>query len=339
MRDQGAASLNMGEWNSRKDESDDEGFHEDAVPASVASNAWPVLACFIKLFERDEVQARHSGGGKSYVRSDVTHRSDVCPEPYSQLLLEQVPAPRANATKWDVSEILDVIFYCFEQPPEDRRILGSRLMAMLMNLVSSRVLDVPMVINSIYKRVSTLSEQEFSAFIAKLEQSPSSLCLKIVLLHKYLTDALSSPGTTSGPRPKPQARAQPRPVRRDGSLQSVAGRSGAIPESAASASAGARKSFIPSAENILQVLGMKASSTGVKITPAPISRLKFELFAAYGTVQSGPNDEERDPVWPNLLREGRVRQVMATLTEDQPPYQMLVTGMIDQWLSSGISSQ
>ena len=105
---------------------------EEETSLVVGENAWPVLDWLLVLFEKDEsiTEASQKGSKCSHVSPPagmpLTSPREVR---YSPLLLAQIPPTRSDTgSKWDANDPLEIVFHCFKQQDESRRVMGSRLL-------------------------------------------------------------------------------------------------------------------------------------------------------------------------------------------------------------------
>ncbi|KAF8210479.1 hypothetical protein K438DRAFT_159063 [Mycena galopus ATCC 62051] len=198
---------------------------------------------------------------------------------HSPLLLEQLGSP----SRRDTDGPLAIVLQCLQQSDQRRRTMGSRLMNLLINLSSTTHLDFPMFVVSVFNRLSTSSLDGISALMSDLAPSPAAFKFKIALYQKYFNDSTDAGKVAA--RPRPQARAQPK-----GSPVKV--RDPAQPVSLVN------KYRPPGSAEILRLMEAQTSST------ASPFRLKFELLVSYNAYQTNAAPADRDPEWPNLLRNG-----------------------------------
>ncbi|KAJ6594151.1 hypothetical protein B0H19DRAFT_918584 [Mycena capillaripes] len=234
--------------------------------ASVGETAWPVLHWLLLIFERDEQE------------------NPTLPR-HSALLLEQLGSPSRRET----DEPLAIVLYCLQQSDQRRRMMGSRLLNLLINLSSTTHLDFPMLVVSVFTRLSTVSLDDISSLMSSLSPSPAVSKFKIALYQKYFND--SNDVIKVAARPRPQARAQLKgsPVKiRDPQPVSLM-----------------NKYRAPGSAEILRLMDAKTSTS----TPSPL-RLKFELLVSYNAYQTDAPTADRDPEWPNLLRNGTMAKTL-----------------------------
>ncbi|KAJ7188049.1 hypothetical protein C8R46DRAFT_1205256 [Mycena filopes] len=232
--------------------------------APVGEAAWPVLLWLLLVFERDE--------------QDNTNFPR-----HSPLLLEQLGPPLRR----DTDAPLTIILHCLQQSDQRRRMMGSRLLNLLINLSATTHLDFPMLVVSVFNRLSTSSLDDISSLMSALTPSPAVSKFKIAMYQKYFSD---NDVVKVAARPRPQARAQPK-----GSPVKV--RDPAQPVSLVN------KYRAPASAEILRLMEAKTS------TPSPLT-LKFELLVAYNAFQTDAPPADRDPEWPNLLRDGTITKML-----------------------------
>ncbi|KAI0374016.1 hypothetical protein BV20DRAFT_936201 [Pilatotrama ljubarskyi] len=271
------------------------GGEESEPPAPVSEHAWGVLGWMLTLFERDEAGVEQSG----QVR-------------YSPLLLAQIPPSRAErAARWDVDIPLDVAFYALQQESEARRSLGVRLLALLINLGSTTLLDFPMFLNAVSTRVSSMASQALEYILSALPITRATAQFKVHLCKH----TLGGSSTSVKGRPKPQARARALPRRRvradateasvdaDATLSSQGPSATARDASATSGVASvARKYPAIAASDVLDLLA--APNTSDPGSAMQLLFLKSELVVSYGLLQQQVDDSDRDPRWLEALRDG-----------------------------------
>ncbi|KAJ7497542.1 hypothetical protein FB451DRAFT_236576 [Mycena latifolia] len=238
------------------------------VRAPVGETAWPVLDWLLLLFERDE-------------------RENPTLPRHSPLLLEQLGSPARRET----DAPLAIVLHCLQQPDPRRRMMGSRLINLLINLSFTTQLDFPMLVVSVFNRLSTSSLDDISSLLSNLSPSPAVSKFKIALYQRYFSD--SNDASRMGVRPRPQARAQPKgsPVK--------------LPDPAQPVSL-ANKHRAPSSAEILRLMEATAS-TSVNPT-ASLPRIKFELLVSYNAFQTDAATPDTDPEWPSLLRSGAMEK-------------------------------
>lgn len=123
--------------------------------------------------------------------------------------------------------------------------------------------------------------------MSALTPSPAVSKFKIAMYQKYFSD---NDVVKIVARPRPQARAQPKgsPVK--------------IHDPAPPVSL-ANKYRAPASSEILRLMEGKTS------TASPF-KLKFELLVSYNAFQAEAPAADRDPEWPNLLRNGTVSKTL-----------------------------
>jgi hypothetical protein len=147
-----------------------------------------------------------------------------------------------------------------------------------------------MLVVSVFNRLSTSSLDDISSLMSSLSPSPAVSKFKIALYQKYFND--SNDVVRIAARPRPQARVQPK-----GSPVKI--RDPAQPVSLVN------KYRAPGSAEILRIMEAKTS------TPAASPfRLKFELLVSYNAYQTDAPVADRDPEWPNLLRNGTMAKTL-----------------------------
>ncbi|KAI0645721.1 hypothetical protein C8Q79DRAFT_1111447 [Trametes meyenii] len=277
---------------------DDDGWGGEGAepPAPVSEHAWGVLGWILTLFECDEAAVEHSG----QVR-------------YSPLLLSQIPPSRAErSARWDVDIPLDVVFYALQQQGEARRSLGVRLLALLINLGTTTLLDFPMFLNAVSMRISSMSVDALSYLLSTLPVTRAVAQFKVHLCRH--TFGGGSTGSANG-KPKPQARAKAQPRRRVRTEMTEASTDAGPtsqdtqattqdPGTTAVASV-ARKFPTVSGSDILELLARpNPSDYGAA---AQTICLKGELVVSYGLLQQLAVEADRDQKWNDILRDGSLR--------------------------------
>ncbi|KAH9935298.1 uncharacterized protein B0H18DRAFT_1114066 [Fomitopsis serialis] len=266
-----------------------------ATRAPVGEHAWPVLEWVLCVLEKDEKLVEKSG------------------QPlHSPLLVSQIPQPRsATSARWDIEAPLDVIFYCLKETDLRRRSLGIRLLALLVNLSATTVVDLPLFLNAIGSRLFSLNTDELVSVLAALPSSPATLQMRVLLCRNYLTDFGAGPGQSST-RPKPQARGQPRPAptrRKQPESSPNDNLSSNVP--AADTTSISRKfpTILPSE---IVTLIESPCSTDIN-SSAQTLRIKLELALSYTLFrrQNGP-DATIEAEWLGVLRDGRLNAAFET---------------------------
>lgn len=113
--------------------------NEEETSLVVGENAWPVLDWLLVLFEKDESMTEASRQRSKYGHLFLVAVIPLTSPPaarYSPLLLAQIPPTRSDAgTKWDANDPLEIVFHCFKQQDDARRVMGRRLL----NLVCATI--------------------------------------------------------------------------------------------------------------------------------------------------------------------------------------------------------
>ncbi|KAJ7647099.1 hypothetical protein FB45DRAFT_892352 [Roridomyces roridus] len=237
------------------------------VRAPVGEMAWPTLDWLLILFERDELE------------------NPVLPR-HSPLLLEQLGSP----SRRDTDGPLNIIIHSLQESDPRRRMMGSRLLNLLINLSGTTHLDFVMLVVSLFNRVSSL--EDMSWLMSGLSPTPAIFKFKVALFQKYFSS--NSDGAKIGVRPRPQARAPPK---------------GASETKAREPVSLVNKYRAPSSADILRLLDAKDSSISIPVSPL---RIKFELLVSYNAFQTDAPAAERDPEWPNLLKNGAIAKALDT---------------------------
>ncbi|KAJ7496019.1 hypothetical protein B0H11DRAFT_2001528 [Mycena galericulata] len=235
----------------------------------VGETAWPVLDWLLLVFERDELE-------NPILR--------IPPCFWSSL---------GRQSRRETDAPLNIISQSLQENDRRRRLMGSRLMNLLINLSATTQLDFPMLVVSLFNRLSTSSLEDISSLMSTLSPTPAVSKFKIALYQKYSSDINDTPKI--GVRPRPQARAQPKgsPVK--------------LPDPAQPVSL-VNKFRAPSSAEILRIMEAKTfSSSNTAVSPL---RMKFELLVSYNAFQTDAPAADRDPEWPNLLHNGAMARTL-----------------------------
>lgn len=146
-----------------------------------------------------------------------------------------------------------------------------------------------MLVVSVFNRLSTSSLDDISWLMSNLSPSPAAYKFKIALYQKYFND--NNEVVKVAARPRPQARAQLKgsPVKiRDPQPVSLM-----------------NKYRAPGSAEILRLMDAKTLTS----TASPF-KLKFELLVSYNAYQADAPAADRDPEWPNLLRNGTMAKTL-----------------------------
>ncbi|EGN99820.1 hypothetical protein SERLA73DRAFT_72605 [Serpula lacrymans var. lacrymans S7.3] len=265
---------------------------ESAEPSplsSVADHVWPVLDWLIILFENDE-----------------SLTEDVGLPRHSPLLLSQIPPPVSGGARCDVDAPLDIVWYSLMQSDHMRKTMGSRIMSLLINLMSSTHFDTNTFVTSVAARLFSSTPDFCNTFFSCLPASSSVLTFKVALCRKYLAGVSTNAGPEqSNHRPKPQARAI-RSARRSSTSQvdfaSSTGTTNLLSVS--------NKSMLPSATEIMQLSLIEYHETGLQSGHAQLVRAKYEILLAYGTLKDALPTEQKDSEWQAMVSKGRLEQAI-----------------------------
>ncbi|CCM01476.1 uncharacterized protein FIBRA_03530 [Fibroporia radiculosa] len=244
----------------------------------ISQYAWPILDWIIDLLERDEVAIERSGQPR-----------------HSPLLLTQIPPPRTTTGgRWDVEVILEIIMCAFQQTDAKRRSLGIRLLALLINLTSTTLVDLPMILNAVSNHISSLPSDGIAALLAALPPSRAVLQFKLALYKSLITahvGNLDSTGTDS----RSQGRLQPRPVRRGQS--SLYNQDSSIPKPATELNSVSitRKYAVMSPSEALSLI--KDSGSPGLPRPELASQIKVELALTYWMLRRQIAQEDPNVEW------------------------------------------
>ncbi|TFK44416.1 hypothetical protein BDQ12DRAFT_730480 [Crucibulum laeve] len=274
----------------------------------VGDDAWPILDWIITLFECDERLAQEQGSSKQ-----------------SRLLLQQMPPSRNGGPRWETSAPLDVIFHCLQQSNLRRYRMGSRLLTLLINLSSTLSLDPHMFIASLYRRLSASGFDGFALLMSSLPDTLNMHKFKITLCQKIISDAMTNdPPMTMNPRPKPQARAQPRAVRVPRDSQQIQHEEPNLnrpPDTIPLEN----KYPLPSSSDIIRLLGARMPSSSSPATRLILLRAKFELIFSYAFMQAQANRSgEVNSEWNRSRSNGSLRKLLedtfGNIDEDSSTY-------------------
>ncbi|OBZ68031.1 hypothetical protein A0H81_11711 [Grifola frondosa] len=252
--------------------------YSDGEPSAVSEYAWSILDWGLTLMEIDEERTEMEG------------------QPlHSPLLLSQIPPPRTAAgTRWDIAAPLDVVFYALQQQSDlRRRRMAVRLLALLINLTSTTLIDFPMFLSAITTRVSSLSLCDLTFLFTALPASKTIMQFNS--------------------RPKPQPRAQPRPVagrrnqNREGSEHQL--HSGPVKVSGA---IGCAEDYPP---HIFRSFDLVTRPNGSDTSSSlKALKMKAELVVTYGVLQRQAADPaDKDEQWPGLLHDGKLKQALEAM--------------------------
>ncbi|KZT43632.1 hypothetical protein SISSUDRAFT_1057628 [Sistotremastrum suecicum HHB10207 ss-3] len=184
--------------------SDDEDFESNGDPQSraVGKYAWGVFEWLLNMWEKDEALNEASTGDK-----------------YSPLLLQQVPAPRTGTgLRWDVTVPLNVLFSCYSEGVntneiakqidfENRSMLSSRLLSLLVNLASASMILDTQLLQLACVHLTKLSPARLFTFLSLI--SHQHLNFKIALCSYYITSFMGKPSQTASAAARPNPRARP----------------------------------------------------------------------------------------------------------------------------------
>ncbi|KAJ7200720.1 hypothetical protein C8J57DRAFT_1413285 [Mycena rebaudengoi] len=141
-----------------------------------------------------------AGLALDYIRKDECENSSLTQ--FSPLLLQHLGSP----SRRDTDVPLAIVCHTLEQSDRRRRLMGARLLNLLINLSSAGQLDFPMLVVSVFNRLQHRHGDDLSLLLSSLNPSPAVSKFKIALYQKYLGDSTDIAKTLS--RPRPQARAQ-----------------------------------------------------------------------------------------------------------------------------------
>ncbi|EED78146.1 predicted protein [Postia placenta Mad-698-R] len=270
--------------------------HEDnddneEPPSAVGQYAWPVLSWIVNVLEKDEALAVESGQPR-----------------HSTLLLSQIPPPRTGSgARWDLNAPLDVAFCAIQQVNPKYRSLGARLLTLLINLAATTHIDLPIFLNSVGSRVFSLPPGDVTLLLGALPSSREVLQLKLALYKSYLTDFGSGANDDSS-RPKPHARAQPRPVaarRRQDSLADGGPVTGS-PALEAHSQSIVRKYPRTSPSEVVELIRKSPLDVSIRVVSL---RVKADLAITYWTLQRQTADAA-DVEWLSIFKTGQVKDAI-----------------------------
>ncbi|CAL1707610.1 unnamed protein product [Somion occarium] len=291
------------------DDDDDDDFSTTPPDLHVVGpHAWPVLEWMIVVFEKDEFTRERN------------HHSR-----YSPLLLARIPPSRTTGGgRWEVATPLDIVLHCLRQEEEEHRLLGVRLMTLLINLTNSEDLNINMFLTAASSRLSSFDSEQISFLFTRLPwKSLTVMECKLVLCRGLLMDPTSGVTSNSSTRPKPTFRAQPR------SLASRRKRSDSVAENGATAagnnasdpkavSTSTRKFPLTTSSDILRLLASSHMASSDLLLSLWI---KDELVRNFVIIQLWSAESNRDPGWTHVLESGQliqaVQQSFATRSRSQ----------------------
>ncbi|KAJ7282997.1 hypothetical protein C8J57DRAFT_1297234 [Mycena rebaudengoi] len=236
----------------------------------VGETAWPVLDWLLIIFEKDECE-----------NSSLTQ--------FSPLLLQHLGSP----SRRDTDVPLAIVCHTLEQSDRRRRLMGARLLNLLINLSSAGQLDFPMLVVSVFNRLSTSSWDDLSLLLSSLNPSPAVSKFKIALYQKYLGDSTDIAKTLSRPRPQARAQLKGSPMK---------------PRDPPQPAPLVIKHPALTSTDILRLMEANVSTN---MGAAP-SRIKFELLVSYITFQTLAPEADKDPQWNDLIHNGTLAKTLDT---------------------------
>ncbi|PCH43766.1 hypothetical protein WOLCODRAFT_144682 [Wolfiporia cocos MD-104 SS10] len=262
------------------------------APAPVGPCAWPVLDWMLSLFEKDERATARDGQ-----------------PPHSPLLLAAIPAPRTHGPRWDVEAPLDVLVHALQQCDARRRRMGARLLALIANLAATTLVDLPLVLYALANRVLALPPADAVAALAALPPTAAALQFKLALCKSCLAGAgtgVDGAPARDGRRPKPQARAQPRPVparrkfseARDGEGSAAASEAGPVSIPRIYPALAPRE--------ILDLVGSPSSSASALLD----LYMKMELVETCHILRKVQPSQDGQDEWNAIVRDGALREAL-----------------------------
>ncbi|EAU91498.1 hypothetical protein CC1G_01987 [Coprinopsis cinerea okayama7 len=300
----------------RRDSSFEEALGPNAVTGEaqlVGPDAWPILSWLVSLFERDE---------------ELNERNDS--SRYSRILLEQLPPPRGgkSGTRWDFSDILNIVVHCFDQTDVRKKDLGYRLMALLVNLTNSNNVELETLVTSVYKRLMAAGRPDFfDLLLSNIPVSESVWRFKACLCLKVATDGISSKNDSARLRPRPQPRAPPRarPIAPDSPRKHVKPRD-EVPKIA-----------LPDVMTIVECL----ESPIPDALPEPLNKAlvlhtKFELVLSFASAQKSNLAVESRLEWDRLIQDGQLsKSLNIGFGPDSGETGSLYLGLLREYLRLG----
>ncbi|KAJ7282973.1 hypothetical protein C8J57DRAFT_1297159 [Mycena rebaudengoi] len=236
----------------------------------VGETAWPGLDWLLIIFEKDECE-----------NSSLTQ--------FSPLLLQHLGSP----SRRDTDVPLAIVCHTLEQSDRRRRLMGARLLNLLINLSSAGQLDFPMLVVSVFNRLSTSSWDDLSLLLSSLSPSPAVSKFKIALYQKYFGDSTDTAKTLSRPRPQARAQLKGSPMK---------------PRDPPQPAPLVIKHPALTSTDILRLMEANVS-TNLAATP---SRMKFELLVSYITFQTLAPEADTDPQCNNLIHNGTLAKTLDT---------------------------
>ncbi|KAI0266816.1 hypothetical protein BC834DRAFT_823188 [Gloeopeniophorella convolvens] len=257
---------------------------DEDPPPVVGENAWPILDWLLALFEKDEKVTEAHGRAR-----------------YSPLLLSHIPPTRSESgAKWDANVPLGIVSYCFKQEDEARRMMGGRLLNLLINLTSTSLFDLPLFMNLLIPRLPS-DATEMSELLTGMSATPPLCEFKLALCQHYLTRARAGNRASRG-RGRP--RAQPRPV--TGRGRAVKQSQAATPASESQTDAlppfGSNHRSLPPTAELLHLFTSKPDAD------AAMNIVKYELLVTYALLQASAEKKSQD--WIDMLQSGRVAEAV-----------------------------
>lgn len=168
-----------------------------------------------------------------------------------------------------------------------------------------------MFTTAVFARLSTSPSEDFTTLLTLLPTLPAISRFKLALCQKFLIGSTTT--DTSGPRPKPQARAQPRAIR--AARRSELDETAVPPINAKPLSTSttpisqASKYILPPSTEILRMVELNPTTATTAV--ASFFRIKFELVVLYGTLQSQASDpKDKDAEWAQILGDGRFKKAV-----------------------------
>lgn len=136
-------------------------------------------------------------------------------------------------------------------------------------------------------------------------------------------------------RPKPAVRAQRRPVRSARGSDEHEDEPSTVTSPLNVLQSVSNKQPLPNSSEILRLMEMEPGhSLALSESSASRYRLKFELLVSYGNYQAQCGGSDKDPDWPNLLRNGAVGKAVDVAFREGDvgcSYRQSLNGFIPFW--------
>ncbi|TFK23657.1 hypothetical protein FA15DRAFT_642120 [Coprinopsis marcescibilis] len=294
----------------RRDFSIDGAFQDETLPGGshiIGETTWPVLNWLVTLFERDEQLREASDNAR-----------------YSRIFLDQLPPPRGGSvTRWDFSDILNIVICCLGQDNTERQRLGYRLMAILINLTATVHVEMTTLVTVVHKHLLVTGRPDFfEGILSNLPSSQSIWRFKVYLCLKIANDGPSPVPTGPQIRPRPQARtaktratAPPENPKKDSTTP---------PQLALQS--------LPANVEILQCLRAPIPETLTEpLTRSSILHAKFQLVVAFNSAQTISSPESQIE-WDHLIQQGKLAEALGIGFGGGSEYDDLYKEMLREYL-------